>query len=60
MQHLASILLVLAALISSIAISLPIWASHDGKKLSVGKTGGTVTRYMKVSVYSAHAQARKH
>ena len=32
MQHLASILLVLAALVSSIAISLPIWASHDDKK----------------------------
>ena len=36
MQHLASILLVLAAIVSSIAISLPIWASHDGKQKTVG------------------------
>jgi len=38
MQHLASILLVLAALVSSIAISLPIWASHDDKKSGDSQT----------------------
>jgi len=50
MQHLASILLVLAALISSIAITLPIWASHDDKKSgdsqtheSMGLFGGCVS-----------------
>ena len=32
MKHLPSILLVLAAILSSIAIGLPIWASHDFKK----------------------------
>lgn len=38
MQHLASILLVLAAIVSSIAISLPIWASHDGDKKKLVST----------------------
>ena len=52
MQHLASILLVLAALVSSIAISLPIWASHDDKK-QTDKSGGTSQTHQSIGLFGA-------
>ena len=56
MQHLASILLVLAALVSSIAISLPIWASHDGDKKKLG-TSATVQGRESIGLFGACASA---
>ena len=56
MQHLASILLVLAAIVSSIAISLPIWASHDDKKLS-NKSIGTLQKRESIGLFGACTSA---
>ncbi len=56
MQHLASILLVLAAIVSSIAISLPIWASHDGDKKKLG-TSATVQGRESIGLFGACASA---
>jgi hypothetical protein len=55
MQHLASILLVLSAIISSIAISLPIWASKDGKKSALFKGGDSITGNMSVGLFGGCA-----
>jgi len=55
MQHLASILLVLAAIVSSIAISLPIWASHDNKKQTDKKSGGTSQTHQSIGLFGACA-----
>lgn len=54
MQHLASILLVLAALVSSIAISLPIWASHDNKK-KTDSSGDTSQTHQSIGLFGACA-----
>lgn len=53
MQHLASILLVLAAIVSSIAISLPIWASHDDKKQTDKKSGDTTQTHQSIGLFGA-------
>jgi len=57
MQHLASILLVLAAIVSSIAISLPIWASHDDKK-QTDKSGGTSQTHQSIGLFGACASTK--
>jgi hypothetical protein len=58
MQHLASILLVLAALVSSIAISLPIWASHDDKKQTDKSSGGTSQTHQSIGLFGACASMK--
>ena len=57
MQHLASILLVLAAIVSSIAISLPIWASHDGDKKKLELVSATVQGRESIGLFGACASA---
>ena len=56
MQHLASILLVLAALVSSIAISLPIWASHDNKKQT--DSSGDSQTHQSIGLFGACASMK--
>jgi len=57
MQHLASILLVLAAIVSSIAISLPIWASHDNKK-QTDSSGDTSQTHQSIGLFGACASMK--